>query len=96
MLRGAPALLAKLDTVMIEFQEHAYSRMESSAAAHLESLQAGHVGFFDDEDQAVAFSYFLAHHYFRTKAMRDRMRAPFRAAVDKECFDRIWPILRNI
>lgn len=96
MLRDAPALLDKLDTEMIEFQELAYSRMESSAVAHLESLQAGHVGFFDDEHQAIEFSYFLAHQYFRTKAMRDRMRAPLQAAVDKECFDRIWPILRNI
>lgn len=94
--KATPALLTELDKVMIEYQENAYSRMESEATGHLAALLAGDVGFFADDHQAIQFSYFLAHQYFRTKAVRDRIRASYTAFSDKELFDRTWPILRYI
>lgn len=66
------------------------------AVAHLAALQAGDVSFFDDEVEAMKFSYFLAHQYFRTKAMRDRIRDTFAAQPDKDRFDRAWPLFRYI
>ena len=69
-LSGSPQLREELDRVMIEHQEDDYSRMESRAVAHLEALQGGDVTFFADDEEAIKFSYFLAHQYFRTKAHR--------------------------
>jgi hypothetical protein len=95
-LSGSPQLREELDRVMIEHQEDDYSRMESRAVAHLEALQGGDVTFFADDEEAIKFSYFLAHQYFRTKAIRDRIRDTFPSQSDKERFERTWPILRYI
>jgi hypothetical protein len=89
-------LLAELDAEMIEFQENEYSRLESDAANQLEALRQGDVSFFDDVDQAMHFSYFLAQQYFRTKAIRDRIRITFATPAEKERFERTWPIFRYI
>ena len=89
-------LMTELDAQMIEFQENAYSRMESDAVSQLTALQDGDISFFDDDDQAVRFSFFLASQYFRTKAMRDRIKVRFDTPADKERFDRTWPIFRYI
>ena len=81
---------------MIEFQEHAYGRMEATAVRQLAALQAGDVTYFDDDDQAVSFSYFLVHQYLRTKAIRDRIRDTFPTQAQKDRFERTWPIFRYI
>ena len=85
-----------LDAQLIEHQEQEYSRMETNALAHLSALQSGDLGFLEDDDQAVSFCYFLAHQYFRTKAMRDRIQATFDTSERKARFDRTWPIFRHI
>ncbi len=95
-LSESPQLREELDRVMIEHQENDYSRMESRAVAHLEALQGGDVTFFAVDEEAIKFSYFLAHQYFRTKAIRDRIRDTFPAQSDRERFERTWPILRYI
>lgn len=93
---ASEALLKALDEQMIEFQENAYSGMEARAVGQLAALQAGDVQFFDDCDEAVDFSYFLAHQYFRTKAIRDRIRETFPKQGDKDRFDRTWPLFRYV
>jgi Protein of unknown function (DUF4238) len=85
-----------LDAYLIEHEEQQYSRMETRAVVHLSALQAGGISFFDDDDQAVSFCHFLAHQYFRTKAIRDRIRETFDSAEHKNRFDRTWPIFRNV
>jgi hypothetical protein len=85
-----------LDARMIEFQENQYGRMESDAVSQLVALQNGDVSFFNDDQQAMSFSYFIAHQYFRTKAIRDRTRNTFRTDAERERFDRSWPIFRDI
>jgi hypothetical protein len=89
-------LLAELDAEMIEFQENEYGSLESRAMSQINSLRKGDVSFFDDDDQAIQFSYFLISQYFRTKAMRDRIKARFDKPADRERFDRTWPIFRYI
>jgi hypothetical protein len=89
-------LLDALDNQMIEYQEDAYSRMEADAIPQLIALRTGDASFFQDDHQAARFSDFLAHQYFRTKAMRDRIRATFHASTEKSRFDRTWPILRYV
>jgi Protein of unknown function (DUF4238) len=89
-------LLEALDREMIDFQEKAYARMEGDAVENLAALQAGDVSFFEDEGQAARFSYFIAQQYFRTKAMRDRIRDTFSTQSEKDRFERTWPVFRYI
>lgn len=89
-------LVAELNKELIESQEKDYARIEDRAVSHLNALQGGDVAFFDDDAEAIKFSYFLAHQYFRTRAMRNRIRDTFAAQSDKDRFDRTWPILRYI
>jgi Protein of unknown function (DUF4238) len=94
--KASQNLLSALDAQMIEFQENEYARMEDGAVSQLAALQAGDASFFEDVDQAISFSYFLAHQYFRTKAIRDRIRDSFPEQAQKERFDRTWPIFRYV
>lgn len=94
--KASEALLKTLDEQMIEYQENAYSRMETDAVGHLIALQAADVRFFDDSDHAADFSYFLAHQYFRTKAIRNRIRSTFSQQSFKDRFDRTWPLFRYV
>lgn len=94
--KASAALLKTLDQQMIKFQEDAYSRMETGAVKHLTAMQAADVRFFEDTNEAVEFSYFLAHQYFRTKAIRNRIRDTFPEQGHKDRFDRTWPIFRYI
>lgn len=89
-------LIAELDRQLIERQEDYYAAMENSAVESLAALRAGDASFFSDENQAVAFSFFLMSQYFRTKKMRDGVRAQFESDADAARFDRTWPILRDI
>ena len=94
--KASARLLKELDQQMIEYQEQAYTRTEGHAVSHLASLQSGDISFFEDDNEAVSFSYFLAHQYFRTKAIRDRIRDTYPSQAEKELFERTWPIFRYI
>lgn len=91
-----PAVLDELDRQMIEVQESEYSSLESKAVKPLKALCAGDVSFLERDDQAPSFAYFLAHQYFRTKAIRDGIRATHETPAHKERFDRTWPIFRYV
>lgn len=95
-VQGKPRLTALLDEQMIEFEENAYARLEGDAVSQLAALQSGDISFFDVEQQAVSFSYFLAQQYFRTKAIRNRIRDTFPAQTEKDRFDRTWPLFRYV
>lgn len=96
LVKADPQKSAELDKELIEFQERDNARIENRAVPHLAALQVGDVSFFDNEADAMKFSYFLAHQYFRTKAMRDRIRNTFNSKPDKDRFDRTWPLFRYI
>jgi hypothetical protein len=87
---------AELEKSLIEFQEKAYQRMEDDFLPMLTALQVGNTSFFKDDDRATRFCWFLVHQYFRTKAMRDRIRVQFKDAGHLARFDRTWPILRYV
>jgi hypothetical protein len=91
-----PAARVELEKSLIQFQEDAYQRMEGAFLPMLTDLQAGDTSFFKDDTHATHFCWFLVHQYFRTKAMRDRMREPFKDAEHLARFDRTWPILRYV
>lgn len=91
-----PAAHLELKKSLIEFQENAYQRMENDCLPMLTALQAGDTSFFKDDTHATPFCWFLVHQYFRTKAMRDRMREQFKDPEQLARFDRTWPILRHV
>src|SRR3569833_96395 len=93
---ASQSLREALDAQLIEHQEQQYSRMETDAVEHLAALQVGDVSFFEDDDQAISFCYFLAHQYFRTKAIRDRIKKTHDTAKRKDRFNRTWPLFRYV
>lgn len=99
-LRSRPGLNAQqlllLDQQLIELQERQYASIESQAIEPLQQLRAGNSVFFDDELQATILCNFVAHQYFRTKAMRDRIRGSLDTEARRRKHDRIWPVLRFI
>lgn len=99
-LRSRPALtppqLRFLDQQLIEMQEKQYVSIESQAIEPLQQLRVGNSAFFDDELQATILCNFVAHQYFRTKAMRDRIRGSLDSEARRSKHDRIWPVLRFI
>jgi hypothetical protein len=94
LAQNNPAALALLEESLIGAQEDEYQKMEGNAVEYIAALQAGNVDFFRDPTHATRFLWFLAHQYFRTKAMREGIRATFRTEEERDRFERMWPILR--
>ncbi|HXH73253.1 MAG TPA: DUF4238 domain-containing protein, partial [Mariprofundaceae bacterium] len=64
-------IVAELDEVMHNLDEEHHTRVEHSASTHLDALINGDTNFYDDDDAASEFLYFLASQYFRTKNIRE-------------------------
>lgn len=99
MARSIPAVALEkqrlIEKMLIETPELSHARLESQCMPYMNGLRAGDRGFFDEERHAALFSNFLAHQYFRTKAVRDRTRTGLPQSVFP-VFDRTWPLLRLI
>jgi hypothetical protein len=88
--------LSELDRFLIEYQESWQSRIETEAADLIPRLLLGDTQFFENEADATRFCHFVAHQYFRTKAIRDGVRSAYVDLNQEQRFDRTWPVLRNI
>lgn len=88
--------LTKLDRLLIEHQESWQTRIEADAADLLPRLLLGDAKFFEDDLDATRFCHYVAHQYFKTKAIRDRVRSAYGDLNQEQRFDRVWPVLRNI
>jgi hypothetical protein len=95
--RSTEEIHETLDILLNTLDENAHSQLESSAGKYFASLLKGDVTFYQSEEGARDFSFFLAHQYLRTKKLQENVR---RATVNDQMslarLQRIWPILRHI
>lgn len=95
--KNVPAeLLKEVNNALTTIEETQQTAIESTAIVSLDTLIAGDTSVLDSDETAAAFSMFLSTQYFRTRAVRDRMREQFSGGPLAERFDRCWPVLRNI
>lgn len=89
--------IVELDRCMHNLDEDHHNRMEQVAEDYLGALHKGDALFYDDDDCAVDFTYFLAGQYFRTKNIRDSVLRSFRnISIPGVSVERAWPIMRHI
>jgi hypothetical protein len=89
--------IEELDRVMHNLDEDHHNGLEKVAEKYLESLHKGDASFYEDDDCAVNFIYFLASQYFRTKNIRDSVLSTFGGlSIDGVSIERTWPIMRHI
>ena len=83
-IAGANELLRKMGSVpekdklwirnlVIELEENLHGDMENRALPLLGELRKEHLHFLKNDTSAVSFFQFIAHQYFRTKGMREKI-----------------------
>lgn len=93
--RGAvdEALEKAIRDVEIQSEESLHSKIEGPTVRLLEELRAGSSEFWNIDDDARHFSFFLSVQHFRTKAMQERVFGLKGSPIAGE-FKRTWPIIR--
>lgn len=93
--RGAidDALEKAIRDVEIQSEESLHSKIEGSTVRLLEELRAGSSEFWNIDDDARDFAFFLSLQHFRTKAMRERVFSVKDTRIAGN-FERTWPIIR--
>ena len=76
----------------IEAEENLHARIEDRAVPLIDQLRRECTGFLHDQDSAISFFHFLAHQYFRTKTMREKVGE----ILSTLCLDHDFGGLRNI
>ncbi|HEX8239700.1 MAG TPA: DUF4238 domain-containing protein [Allosphingosinicella sp.] len=98
---GHPARAAA-EAAVINTEEHLQTSIEQGGADHLRDLRRMDASFFENEDSATDFLYFLCMQYLRTKNIQKRVGAAVRAskidgvAASAAEVEQIWPVLRHI
>lgn len=87
----------KLDEILHNLDENYHDQLENVAATCLDRLISGDGSFYNDDDFASTFTYFLSSQYFRTKNIQDSFCRSFsNIVVNGTNMERVWPILRHI
>ena len=59
--------------LMIELEDNLHGDIENRAISIIRELRQERLDFLDDQASAINFFQFIAHQYFRTKRMRERI-----------------------
>ena len=65
--------MSQAQSVVIEAEENLHAAIENGAVPIIDQLRRENLDFLNDEDSSIHFFNFVAHQYFRTKKMRDRI-----------------------
>lgn len=79
--------------VEIQSEESLHSKIEGPAVRLLNELRAGSSEFWNIDDDARDFAFFLSLQHFRTKAMQERVLGITDSHLARK-FERTWPIIR--
>jgi hypothetical protein len=90
-----PEINAQIELAIQNTEENYHGAIENKATGILAQLREGNIHILEDDRQHLAFSYFIALQYFRTKAMRESMRAGVDSGPTFD-FNRCWKILAHI
>ena len=75
--------------VVIEAEELLHEGIENEALPLLEILRQKRTGFLCNEETAITFFHFIAHQYFRTKRIRDRIGEVLSNHIPNQDFGRL-------
>lgn len=76
-------------SVVIEAEEKLHAAIENGAIPIIEQLRQENLYFLTDEDSSIHFFNFVAHQYFRTKKMRERIGEVLAGRDPKYDFSRL-------
>lgn len=95
--RGVPddAIEEVIREVEILSEEKLHTMIEGPATRLLSCLRQGDSGFWNEDDDALHFAFFLSLQHLRTKAMRERLRAKGVNSRIAGNAERTWPIVRT-
>lgn len=78
----------------IKSEENLHSGVEGPMVRLISQLREGDSTFWNVDDDALDFAYFVSLQYLRTKAMRERVLSVADGRIAKHV-EQTWPILRN-
>lgn len=90
-------VIDELDEILHNLDENYHDQLENVAATCLDRLICGDGSFYNNDDCASTFTYFLSSQYFRTKNIQDSFFRSFsNINLNGTNMERVWPILRHI
>ncbi len=90
-----PEVIKLLDEAIHNFEEDIHTRIENSAAQHMDSILGEDISFFHTEDGRIEFTYYICVQYMRTRKIRASVLDAVREikSIDTE---KIWNVLSHI
>lgn len=85
-----------LEEAEINTEEELHGRIEREAIGFIQRMLRGDTSFFDRDDEAMSFLYFLCVQSFRTKQIKEALIARAAATGAPIDYSRIWNVLRHI
>lgn len=79
--------------VEVQSEESLHSAIEGPAVRLLQKLRAGNASFWNIDDEARDFAFFVSVQHLRTKAMRERVLSRMDSCIAGHAV-RTWPIIR--
>jgi hypothetical protein len=92
-LQQHPELAEALETAEIQAEESFHAGVETDAMPLLDQLRQGSSAFWQAEDDALTFSFFISLQHLRTKRMQSVYVAKFPEET-RGLAERTWPLLR--
>ena len=83
-----------LRDVEIQGEETLHSGIEGPAVRLLQELRAGNGAFWNLDEDAMHFAFYVSLQHLRTKAMRERVLSKMDSHVSGNA-ERTWPIIRT-
>ena len=77
----------------IQSEETLHSEIEGPAVRLLQELRADNGAFWNVDEDAMDFAFFVSLQHLRTKAMRERVLSGMDSRIAKKA-ERTWPIIR--
>lgn len=84
-----------IDLAIHNLEEELHGGIETIGKEYLDLLYQGKTDFWENEDDAMHFSYFIATQYMRTRKMRDTVLSQFEGKL-LDRGNKIWNILAHI
>lgn len=89
-----PSIDEILDVMICNFEEDLHCGIESEGGVFLDKLYTKDLSFYEDDEEAISFIFFICQQYFRTQKLSSNVQASL-GSFNGYNIEAMWPVLRH-